>query len=886
MTNIKFVVLLLLSPYTLFSQKISGRIVNIQGEKIISANIVIKDSLGSEKIKEFVVAQNGRYLISLKNVYSKVIIEVSANKYVKDIFVIKNPVKESSYTHDFILQKDESLELKEVIVMAKALPFLIKEDTVKYNVSGYRDGSERKIEDIIKKLPGIQVNEKTGEILYKGKSVETVKLDGDDLFGSNYSIGTKNINVDMIEQVQAIENYSDNPLLKGIESGDKVALNLTLKKHKLDFSGNVDVSGGLSETEKIVLNDAVNILGVSKKYKSFGTLSYNNIGINNSPFDYFSSNPSIEQIKEADFLAKKNISESFYANYLDDKRTNINNSLFACYNSIFKLSKSSSIKTNLYYVNDKIESIQTYQNRNNINNQQILTSDIYGYEKKPQQYRGDLEFKSNLTQKSILEYDFKISQEKINTLTNILQNGNKTIQAELATTDFNYKQSLLFTKRLSGSNALQVLVNQSSNNLPQNYLLSPSVYDSLAYGSNNQFSNFRKDIVSLQSILLGRINKNKYTFTLGSLFESNLFQSGLGIIKNDNYSPVVAFTNDFVYKKYSFYNKGNYEFNLGNWKISPSYSLSYLGQQLINNIQNIDKRNFIFEPSLSVRYKFNSFSGLIGKISYGQRPFSEERFFDKPVYISNRTTVKNVTNLEIQKITSYGIIYAINNLFEQFRFNLGVNYFKNEGNYFPNIFIDRNITQMEYFYLPNSNEGTNFNLLIEKYIPIIESTIRLKSNYSTSTYKNIVNNSELRNNNIQIISTELFIKTAFDIKINFEDTFILGNNIAENTGVGKNFYNSINNTFKVIIKPSKKWFFITTSEYYLPNATNTKQNFLFIDATLRYTPPQKKYDMSFIGKNIINNSSFTQTNISDYSLNYFQMNLIPRYFMLNLTYTF
>ena len=87
-------------------------------------------------------------------------------------------------------------------------------DTTSFNVSAYKDGTERKIQDIIKKLPGVQLNEKTGEIKYKGNSIETVTLDGDDLFGYDYTIGTKNINVDMVDKVQAIENYTKKSTLK------------------------------------------------------------------------------------------------------------------------------------------------------------------------------------------------------------------------------------------------------------------------------------------------------------------------------------------------------------------------------------------------------------------------------------------------------------------------------------------------------------------------------------------------------------------------------------------------------------------------------------------------------------------------------------------------
>ena len=142
---------------------------------------------------------------------------------------------------------------------------MIKNDTVKYNVKSYLNGSDRKILDVIKKMPGIDVNVNTGEIKYKGKSIETVLLEGDNLFGYNYSLGTKNINVNMVEQVQAIENYSENPLLKNIESGNKVVLNLKLKKRKIDFSGNFDAGLGSFDNSNIAANTNLNILGITKK---------------------------------------------------------------------------------------------------------------------------------------------------------------------------------------------------------------------------------------------------------------------------------------------------------------------------------------------------------------------------------------------------------------------------------------------------------------------------------------------------------------------------------------------------------------------------------------------------------------------------------------------
>jgi len=340
-----------------YCQAINGKIENINGEKILFANIIAKDSINSTDIKDFFIARNGVYSIKISKSYTKLVLEVIVNNYQKEVFIIDSFIYSKNYTHDFFLVKDTIIKLQDVIVTAKVRPFQIKGDTVSYNVSAYRDGTERKIQDLIKKLPGIEVNEKTGEIKYKGKLVETVKLDGEDLFSSNYTIGTKNINVDMVEQVQAIENYTDNPLLKGIESGDKVALNLTLKKKKADYSGSVDLGLGILSSN-IATDAAVNMLGIGKKYKSFATASYNNIGMNNSPFDYFEYKPNIEQLKESGLLAVKYIADTYFNTDIDAKRSNVNNTLFGSYNAVFKIGKKLSVKSNLYYLNDRITAQQ------------------------------------------------------------------------------------------------------------------------------------------------------------------------------------------------------------------------------------------------------------------------------------------------------------------------------------------------------------------------------------------------------------------------------------------------------------------------------------------------------------------------------------------------
>jgi len=870
-----------------FSQSISGKIENINGVKVMSANVITKDSINSNYIKEFVIAKNGEYSIILTKVYKQLVLEISANKYQKALYIIDSFISTKNYTHNVVLVKDTVVKLQDVIVTAKARPFQIKGDTVNYNVSAYRDGTERKIQDVIKKLPGIEVNEKTGEIKYKGKSVEAVKLDGEDLFASNYTIGTKNINVDMVEQVQAIENYSDNPLLKGIESGDKVALNLTLKKKKTDYSGSIDLGLGILGS-KTAIDASTNILGISKKYKSFATGSYNNIGINNTPFDYFSYNPNIEQLREADLLAKKYIPDTYFNTDIDAKRRNINNSLFGSYNAVFKIGKKLSLKGNIYYLNDRLTSQQLNTSINNINGQEFTTSDAYSIVKKPTQIRGDLEVKYNVSKKSLLEYSAQLKKENIKTSNDILQNNTATFNTSLNTTDDYFKQAIIYTAKLSEKKALQFTAKHTYNTVPQQLNFSPAILEPLLYQLNNQKSWFKKSNLMLQSTILGRTSKGKYTFTLGSSYKNIDFNSDFTGINGNNNLSINGFQNYSNYVQKSIFVSSNYMFQLKRFKITPAITVSSLQQRLtdIYSTKVRDTSSLLIEPSFSVVYKLNNYSGLLISTGFKQKPFTEDYFVQNPVYISNRIIKANEVSLQIQKSKSVSLFYLINNLYKQFQVNIGASYSENKGNYFSNLLIQQNNTKSVYFFLPEKNKLLSLSFMIEKYLPLLQGTVRLKNDYSKQLYKNIINNSSLRNNMTESFNSTLFYKTAFDGKINLENT-VEHKFLQSKTEAGFHFTNqSITNNFRIIIRPSKRFFLLLSTDYYLPTTSNNKQNYFFFDTDLTYQTKNKVYDFRFKARNITNNKTLNQFDINDYSTNNFQTNLLLRHLMLNVSRNF
>lgn len=885
--NYLVILALLVIPFCNYGQTITGQVKNQYGEKISSASVTIKDSATAFSVNEFVIARNGVFKIELKKLYKRLVVEVFANQYYSSVFSIDDVQKEKLYVHDFTLTRDSIVKLQDVVIRSKQLPVQVKGDTVKYNVASYRDGTERKIQDVIKKLPGIEVNEKTGEIKYKGKSVETVKLDGDDLFASNYMIGTKNINVGVVEQVQAIEHYNENPLLKGLDNGDKVALNLTLKKMKTDYSGSAEIGFGLKGNGSLSADVSTDLLGIAKKIKSYSTLSYNNVGVNNSPFDYFSYNPNIDQLREAMYLAKKLIGEYYFDLDLEEDRTNNNNSTFGSYNAVLKFHPKLTSKINVYCLKDRLLSQRSEFTRIKANGEEILTSDISRSKKNPEQIRSDIELKWNTSTTSLLEYKFRIRNESISTMSNILQNYSKGFSTRLHSKDKLLKQSLLFTKRLTDKKAMQITFNQSFNDVPQTYSLNPAENDPDIYTENYQHSHFRKSVADIQAAILGNTKSAKYSYLIGANTDQIRFASDLlGVTARGNYF-IDSFRNSTIYRKYNFYQAANINLNYRGWRLTPSYIATYILQNLQNNLSKSqhEVKRFVVEPGFSAAIRLNRFSGILGGVNYSSKPFSEEYLYDAPVYTSSRFSIKNVVNLKVQHAFFYSINYYYSDFSRLFQLNLGSNYRQNKGNYFSQLQINRFTTTTSFFYLPDANSGFGGNMLVEKYSSSLQGTVRLKSNYSLSRYKNIVNSSGLRENSVQMLSSEVFFKTAYDRHINFENIITL-KMIKAHNDITDYLNTCFKNMLKIIYKPAQNLLGWVSADFFVPNMKLKKENYLFLDAVVKFSPNSKQTSFLLRAKNILNKKIFQVYDINDYSTSALSATILPRYLMLSVSRNF
>jgi len=131
-----------------------------------------------------------------------------------------------------IVMRSDVNNLAAVTIVGQVNPVRIAEDTIEYKVSAYPVRQNAPIEDVLKKIPGVDVDV-NGNVTAQGKQVTKVRVNGKDFFGGDVQTATKNLPADMIESIQMIDDYGDQANLTGVKTGepDKI-MNITIRKDK------------------------------------------------------------------------------------------------------------------------------------------------------------------------------------------------------------------------------------------------------------------------------------------------------------------------------------------------------------------------------------------------------------------------------------------------------------------------------------------------------------------------------------------------------------------------------------------------------------------------------------------------------------------------------
>ena len=183
---------------------------------------------------------NGKYV--LQNIKPGNYILMTTHPYYADVLEDVDIKGDMEFPPYALISKARLLQ--EVIVKSGS-PLKIKGDTTIYTADSFKVSANANVEELLKKLPGIQVD-KDGKIKAMGETVEKVLVDGEEFFGDDPGMATKNLRADAVKEVQVFDKKSEQAEFTGIDDGKtQKTINLKLKDDKkTGYFGKIDVAGG------------------------------------------------------------------------------------------------------------------------------------------------------------------------------------------------------------------------------------------------------------------------------------------------------------------------------------------------------------------------------------------------------------------------------------------------------------------------------------------------------------------------------------------------------------------------------------------------------------------------------------------------------------------
>tara|TARA_Y200000002_G_scaffold383266_1_gene404602 strand:- start:3900 stop:6587 length:2688 start_codon:yes stop_codon:yes gene_type:complete len=893
----------------------SGKVTDSVGNPLELANIILINS-ESNSLETFAMSDNkGDYKLSLKK-------NTSYNLQVSYIgmstFSQMLKTEDSNLLKNFALTQNNQLDAVE---LTYEMPVVISGDTLVYDADSFKTGTERKLEDVLKNLPGVEIND-DGEIEVEGKAVTKIMVEGKDFFDGDSKIASKNIPSNAVDKVQILKNYAEVGQLSSVQNNqDNIAINIKLKKGKDKFwFGNILAGSG--ESPSYTQNQDLDLYIFQPKLFFYSpTYSINVIGdLNNigeqaftrRDFWKFSGGFNRPSGKSGTNISLGNNNLSFLQ--LQNNRAKDINTEFIAINSSFSPSKKLDYSAFLILTNSETEIQQ-----NNITQYVGLTENIPDENTQTNTSQTSelgiakfsLKYKPNINNQVDYEVLGRVTNESQdqNYLSSVIGSIGQLDEAET----FSINQNLNYYYTLNEKNifALEAQHLLKDEDPFYNALLeNNSNYQTTALGlgldNSSPFYNIAQDKRVKSNQLDAKLDywnilnkKSDLNLTFGAIyskqeFDSEIFQF-LSESAEDIYNPTSLVNDglDFNEVNYVFndlYLGLHYRLKTGKFTISPgftahSYDSENTQNESFESRSNYKKSFFKLLPDFNMIIQLKDSESI--RLNYAMRTqFTDITKIARGLVLNNYNSLFIGTQ-DLQNAISHNISlnYYSFNLFNYTNVYAGINYNKS---------IDqiRNLTSFESVIATSNPFNSSFadeNLSIFGRYQRSYGKIRgtLGANLNLSKFNQFIRDTSAPSLNetfSQSFNTSL--RTLFKNAPNVEAG--MKYSISEtNIGSLETKYFTESPFVELDALILKSFTFRTnysTTKFKDQNAI--LNNYKFFDASLSYRADQdSKWEFEIRATNLLDTKSQSQSNVSNISVSTTEYFIQPRFITLRLIYT-
>ena len=803
---------------------------------------------------------------------------------------------------NYTLRADIALE--EVVVK---IPVIVRGDTLIYDADSFKNGSERKLKDIIDKLPGVEIND-DGQIEVEGKVVNKLMVNGKDFFEGDTKLGTNNIPSSAVDKIQVLKNYGEVSQLSRVRNNqDNVAINIKLKEGKESFwFGDVTAGGGDSTSDsryvfqpklfyyspKYTVNfigDLNNIgelaltrrdlRGFTGGFRTPSSQSGTNISLGNNSLNFLTNQNNALHIENK--LATANFS------YSPNKKLDLGGFL------IFNSNKTSS---------KEISFIQYTRQALQIPDE---TTDETSLERSNQALvKWNASYKPNINIQMDYDFYYQTAQDSQNQTILSSAFGRTTQNEEVAPFSINQNLNYYFTlneKNIFALEAQHLLKDEDPfyNAILVNTPEGVDAFDNtaIALGLNTSLPSYNlgqdRRIKSNQLdakldyyyIINGKSNLN---VTLGTIvsrqdFNSHIFQflsDGQTLAPEPNFNDGRA-TNDVQYNFSDVYLGVHYRFRTGIFTFTPGFSVHAYGNKNIQNNTTVQNNFLRLLPDFETRIQIKKGETLT--LNYRmQNQFTDVTRLASGLVLNNYNSIQYGTP-DLQNALSHNMsllyssfnLFNYTNVFVRMAYSSNIDQIRNTINF-------ENIIRTSTFF--NSNfADENFNMYgrIQRTFGKIRATLNTSFNYSK------INQFVQGEQSLNKAFTQSYtpgVRTNFRVAPNVSLRYayrVVQNNLG---GRDTEFITkSPSIDFDAYIL--KKFTFITKYSYTVQDDGTTSQSFQNWDAQLLYRKDKDaKWEFECKISNILNVDSQVRTSANTISVLNSETFIQPRFITLRAVY--
>ncbi|MFN5334059.1 MAG: hypothetical protein ACK5BV_02575 [Bacteroidota bacterium] len=770
-------------------------------------------------------------------------------------------------------------QLSEIIISGKRSPLVQKKDTLVFSADAFKNGTEKRLEDLLRNIPGMKVDPFNGKLSYMGRTIQAVKLDGADLTGLDYVNLTRNISSDLIDAIEAIDNDPDNPLLKEIRPSGKLVLNLKLKKGKGRSSGEVAAGLGAFSDQHDLADLKANLLRLSKKIKSFMTAGMNNRGVQYGAFNYFDE-PEVKVDGPDEYKPFPIIVSSLQSLLLPPQRYYRNQNYMMNGNYMFQpKDPHRSIRLNFYGMTDRLHTQYDQANIYRLETKIPSTSDEINTRINPIFSKFSIEWKQFLGPKVWMKYASVTDRNYHANLIRQLMNKKLVLNGCMAQQQFRYYHQVDFTYSISRFMAFRTVLNLGRYDLNEQMRWEGSLPIDSLRTDQIQIVKQKRIIADGRVFLYAQKNNHDYEMETGFTKIRTVFHA--------KYSGTDNVAINQIYQHYiQAYQSVTARFRWGGWMVRPKIKVAAndFGISYPTNERILIKPP-LFEPEISVTKKLSDQLKWVNDFSISNRLLSERPFFEYPVWVSARELYVNSVIPELQNVIKMQSVILCQDLFRQLHGQVHLSYVRMNKVVASQLNIDARNTQTNFSVLDKPVERFVIQASAEKFIPKLRATFLLESHYSTSYYYNFINDKDIRKNTINLFESSIKISKNLpkNIKVVYDVKFI--HNKVLSSSSSRQGFGQLSESFQVLWQKSKIGFARLITERYRPQLSSSYSIF-FLDAEVLYKPVGHKFSFSVVGKNLLNYRYFKQVQISDYGSTEIMTRLLPGYVMIEYAYRF